>query len=118
MRKLMAQLMEALMIQGLGLNPKFVREYAECQVGLRLNFSKPCPEPAKHVGAPRHTDDTLMTILHQAYILSKQLYKSAMHLAVVNKSKTWLTVATGLFPAGSLVVMPAPELIDDERPPL
>jgi len=41
-----------------------------------------------------------------------------MHLAVVNESKMRLTVATGLFPAGSLVVMPAPELIDDEHPPL
>jgi hypothetical protein len=41
-----------------------------------------------------------------------------MHLAVVNESKTRLTLATGLFPAGSLVVRPAPELIDDEHPPL
>jgi hypothetical protein len=40
-----------------------------------------------------------------------------MHLAVVNQSKMRLTVATGLFPAGSLVAMPAPELIDDEHPP-
>ncbi|CAM6017606.1 unnamed protein product [Sphagnum balticum] len=149
MRKLMVQLMEALMIQGLGLNPEFVREYAECQLGLRLNFYKPCPEPAKHVGLPRHTDGTLMTILHQVdvgglqvekdgqwisvkpradafcvnigdygQILSNGLYKSAMHVAVVNESKTRLTLATGLFPASSLVVRPAPELIDDEHPPL
>jgi isopenicillin N synthase-like dioxygenase len=55
----MVQLMEALMIQGLGLIPEFVREYAECQSGLRLNFYKPYPEPEKHVGAPRHTDDTV-----------------------------------------------------------
>ncbi len=41
-----------------------------------------------------------------------------MHLAAVNESKSWLTVATGLFPAGSLVIRPAPELIDDEHPAL
>ncbi|KAH8935911.1 hypothetical protein BDL97_17G055500 [Sphagnum fallax] len=138
MQKLMVQLMEALMIQGLGLIPEFVRECAECQLGLRLNFYKPYPEPAKHVGAPRHTDDTVMTILDQADvgglqvekdgqwisgkpradILSNGLYKNAMYLAVVNESKSQLTVATGLFPASSLVIRPAPELIDDEHPAL
>jgi hypothetical protein len=41
-----------------------------------------------------------------------------MHLAVVNESKSHLKVATGLFPAGSLVIRPAPELIDDEHPAL
>ncbi len=51
-------------------------------------------------------------------ILSNGLYKNAMHLAAVNESKSWLTVATGLFPAGSLVIRPAPELIDDEHPAL
>ncbi|CAK9265109.1 unnamed protein product [Sphagnum jensenii] len=139
-QKLMVQLMEALMIQGLGLIPEFVGEYAECQLGLQLNFYKPYPEPTKHVAAPRHIDDTVMTILHQAdmgglqvekdsqwisgkshadvFLCQHWLYKNAMHLAVVNESKSQLTVATGLFPAGSLVIRPAPELIDDEHPAL
>jgi isopenicillin N synthase-like dioxygenase len=81
MQKLMVQLMEALMIQGLGLNPEFVREYAECQLGLRLNFYKPYPEPAKHVGAPRHTDDTVMTILHQADVGGLQVEKDGQWIS-------------------------------------
>jgi isopenicillin N synthase-like dioxygenase len=78
----MVQLTEALMIQGLGLNPEFVREYAECQLGLWLNFYKPCPEPAKHVGASRHTDDIVMTILHQADVGGLQVEKDGQWISV------------------------------------
>jgi hypothetical protein len=77
----MVQLMEALMIQGLGLIPEFVGEYAECQLGLQLNFYKPYPEPTKHVAAPRHIDDTVMTILHQADMGGLQVEKDSQWIS-------------------------------------
>ncbi|GLT84861.1 hypothetical protein SLE2022_030720 [Rubroshorea leprosula] len=54
----------------------------------------------------------------QIQVLSNDCYKSVLHRAVVNCSKERISIPTFYCPSPDAVIGPAPQLIDDDHPPL
>ncbi|GLT37423.1 hypothetical protein SLA2020_117410 [Shorea laevis] len=54
----------------------------------------------------------------QIQVLSNDCYKSVLHRAVVNCSKERISIPTFYCPSPDAVIGPAPQLFDDDHPPL
>ncbi|XP_074304651.1 protein DOWNY MILDEW RESISTANCE 6-like [Silene latifolia] len=94
--------------QGLGLEQEyFANELSEDHV-LYINSYPACPDPTSTIGLAKHTDPSLITILHSSHVPGLQLFMDGKCLGVDTPPDSFLVFGGNMLEVVSNGILKAP----------
>ncbi|MCO5546917.1 hypothetical protein L7F22_016901 [Adiantum nelumboides] len=124
MKRLSKKLLEALSLSlNLQCTKSLEEAFGEIDMGVRINYYPPCPQPELTLGLSPHSDPGGLTLLLQdlkvagLQILTNGRYKSVEHRVVANNNCERLSIACFINPGNSTLVSPIPELVPKNEVP-